>query len=145
MRIAMGCLLTAALAACGGMDSGGGGMQAQTGSDGGRPSAPSFRRDVVPILEGCSTAYCHPGRYSPMSLRAADAYEVLVGVPSEGCDGERLRVTPGDDSPERSDLVAKLTGVAMCGGKRMPKEGPALSDAQIAVVRAWIAAGAHND
>ena len=49
------------------------------------------------------------------------------------------QVNPGD--PATSYLVAKLTGVGMCGGRQMPI-GTAWSDDRIAIVSAWIEAGA---
>ncbi len=52
-------------------------------------------------------------------------------------------VTPGD--PERSYLYIKITGGAGMEGSLMPRNRGALSAADKAVVRAWIARGAPND
>jgi hypothetical protein len=47
-----------------------------------------------------------------------------------------MRVAPG--APDSSYLIAKLTGVNMCSGERMPRGGAALPAAQIDTIRSWI-------
>ena len=152
-------LLPAGSAGCGTADSGraiadgGGAPDGATpadalaaAGDGPTTGTPSFSRDVAPLLQKRCTGYCHPGSYAPMSLRSADSYATLVGVPSVGCDGKRLRVKPGYPDPQDSDLMAKLTGVSICGnGQRMPPGGAPLAEAELRVLRDWIAAGAPND
>lgn len=100
----------------------------------------SFARDVRPLFAGC-TGYCHPGGGAPMGLGAQEIWDNLVNASSTGCADGRLRVKPGDADPKQSYLVAKLMGVELCDGYRMGS----LSDDQIEIVRAWIAAGARND
>ena len=51
-------------------------------------------------------------------------------------------VVPGH--PEQSLFYTKLTATPPCGA-RMPFGGGALPDAQIEMVRSWIAAGALDD
>jgi hypothetical protein len=85
--------------------------------------------------------HCHSGANAPVGLRldAANSYSLLVGIAS----GERpnlLRVAPGD--PNNSFLVQKLEGTAGIG-ERMPAGLPALPQADIAVIRQWIADGAQ--
>lgn len=53
---------------------------------------------------------------------------------------DRLRIVPGSSTD--SFLVDALRGQRLCGGKRMPQNGPYLSDAEIAVVASWVDAGA---
>jgi hypothetical protein len=55
----------------------------------------------------------------------------------------RLLVAAND--PTASYLINKLTDAGMCQGTIMPKMGPALSAAEIDVVRAWIGNGASNN
>lgn len=107
--------------------------------------APSFDKDVLPILVENCTGSCHPGRYSPMSLRSDAAFMSLVEAPSRGCDDERPRVTPGKADPKDSYLMAKLTGVDLCSGPQMPPQGGPLPAASIETIRAWIVAGAKHD
>jgi methionine-rich copper-binding protein CopC len=87
----------------------------------------------------CTT--CHVGANAPRGLRldAANSYALLVNVPSSQVPS-LMRVNPGD--PNSSYLVQKIEGTAAVG-VRMPANGPPyLSQAQIDLVRGWIAAGA---
>lgn len=86
----------------------------------------------------CTT--CHSGAAAPLGLRldAGNAYASLVNVASAEV-GSLRRVLPGD--PSNSYLVQKIEGRAAVGA-RMPLGGPALSQANIDLVRGWIAAGA---
>jgi methionine-rich copper-binding protein CopC len=83
---------------------------------------------------------CHAGASAPLGLRldAGNSYALLVNVASVEV-GSLKRVLPGD--PGNSYLVQKLEGRAAVGA-RMPLGGAALSQANIDLVRAWIAAGA---
>jgi hypothetical protein len=66
-----------------------------------------------------------------------------VGVPSVGLAGA-VRVIAGN--PNSSYLVQKLEGAPNIVGSRMPRNGPPfLSDAQVKMIRDWIAAGALNN
>ena len=71
------------------------------------------------------------------------AYAALVGTTStsKNCKGQSA-VVPGH--PEQSLFYTKLTATPPCGA-RMPFGGGALPDAQIEMVRSWIAAGALDD
>jgi hypothetical protein len=101
--------------------------------------------------ESCVT--CHDAHLPPrpeglsyplVPLTAGDAHRSLVGKRSfEDCGG--VLVVPGD--PTRSFLIQKLTQDPPCDGKRMPSPGmlasrPPLPAAQVAIIRAWITAGA---
>ncbi len=83
---------------------------------------------------------CHAGAAAPLGLRldAGNSYALLVNVPSVEV-GSLRRVLPGD--PGNSYLVQKIEGRASVGA-RMPLGGAALSQANIDLVRAWVAAGA---
>jgi hypothetical protein len=85
---------------------------------------------------------CHAGGSAPQGLRldAASSYDSLVGVPSSEVPS-LARVEPGD--PDGSYLVQKLEGNASVG-ERMPRGGPYLDQATIAVIRQWITDGAQR-
>lgn len=105
----------------------------------------SFKADVLPILEAsCGGNDCHSGPEPISSLRltAADAYEQLVAVGSDVCDGA-TRVVPG--KPGSSYLLDKMTGGAVCQGRRMPLFDDPLPDAAIEKFVGWICAGALDD
>jgi hypothetical protein len=117
-------------------------------------ATPSFARDVQPIFTSrCALSGCHA--YSPdidftlmLDLRPNVAYADVVNVPSRQCAGE-ARVTPG--APDLSYLLRKVEGQQQdssgCGdGARMPPPPTlALTNAQIAVFRSWILAGALDN
>jgi methionine-rich copper-binding protein CopC len=118
-----------------------------TGLDaGGRPLPPmpapndDFQQIQDTILTPSCTA-CHVGANAPQGLRldAGNSYAMLVNVASTEVPA-LLRVNPGN--PDASYLVQKIQGNAAVGA-RMPANGPPfLSQAQIDLVRTWIAAGA---
>jgi hypothetical protein len=104
-----------------------------------RPTLGAIQANVfTPICE-----QCHSGAGAPQGLRldAGNAYALLVGVPSTEQPGV-LRVSAGD--PNNSYLIQKLEGHA-ASGERMPAGLPALPQADIDVIRQWIAAGAPPD
>lgn len=123
----------------------------------GRPQAPgrdggaqageiSFRWLVDNVFGPVCATKCHVGASAPkgLMLDEANAYRLLVGVPSVGVPA-LLRVKPG--APEESYLVVKIrSSDPRRVGERMPRNGPPyLSEAQVAAVEAWIAAGAATE
>ena len=72
---------------------------------------------------------------------ARSAYDHLVGVASGKCAGEK-RVVSGD--ADASVLVQALEGSASCV-KQMPLGRDPLSASELAMIRAWIDAGAAYD
>jgi hypothetical protein len=105
--------------------------------------APPVQDDFTQIQDTIFTPICtacHIGATAPVGLRldAANSRALLVGVASVEVPA-LLRVSPGN--PDASYLVQKIEGTAAVGG-RMPLGGPPLSQAQIDLVRGWIAAGA---
>lgn len=83
---------------------------------------------------------CHAGAEPPaqLSLESDLSYSSLVGVSSTEVPAV-LRVAAGD--PDNSYLIQKMEGTAAVGSQ-MPLGGVPLSTEVIAVVRAWISAGA---
>lgn len=94
----------------------------------------SFAADVQPIF-AARCIKCHTGDNPPRGLRL-DSYEhVLAG------SSQRPVVIPGN--PQDSHLVKRIEGIAR---PRMPLDGPPfLSDKEIAIIEAWIAAGAPDN
>jgi len=74
--------------------------------------------------------------------RDANLYQVLSGE----CTTE-YRVKPNDATTGGSYLMAKLTGVGMCGAlsSQMPKGATPLPQAEIDLIGAWITQGAPNN
>jgi hypothetical protein len=136
-RTTMCCGLLAACAVLTGCGSGDGFGQGA----GAVPLGPTFdaiqANIFTPVCE-----QCHSGATAPVGLRldAANAYALLVGVPSGEQPG-LLRVKTGD--PDNSYLIQKLEGRA-ASGERMPAGLPPLLQSEIDVVRSWIAAGAQQ-
>ena len=90
-------------------------------------------KDVATILnERC--VLCHQGDAAPLGLRL-DSFAGLMTGSERG-----PVVTPGE--PDESEIIRRLEGSSL---PRMPLTGPPfLDDAQIALVRQWIAAGAQE-
>src|SRR5690606_25749355 len=90
-------------------------------------------KDVATILhERC--VLCHQGDVAPLGLRL-DSFAGLMTGSERG-----PVVTPGE--PDESEIIRRLEGSSL---PRMPLTGPPfLDDAQIALVRQWIAAGAQE-
>jgi hypothetical protein len=107
---------------------------------------------VFPAITPAKCNFCHSQPSSQISNGklhtgtegdVAAAYAALVGQTStsKDCAGKSL-VVPG--KPEESLLYTKLTATPPCGA-RMPFGGGALPEAQLEMVRSWIAAGAKDD
>jgi hypothetical protein len=99
--------------------------------------------DVWDILSVSRCPICHTGGSPPAGLNLSNedtAFTQLVGVNATECSPSRARVQPGN--PDASYLVNKLAGVDLCAGQRMPIGGPFLADAELDVVRTWVASGA---
>jgi len=107
----------------------------------------SFAADVQPIFtQSCAKTNCHKGSKpdAGLDLSAGKAYAEVVGVATAECSGDRSRVIPGD--PEESYLFDKVLGVDLCNkSSRMPINSAKLSEAKLAVLHAWICAGALDD
>ncbi len=91
----------------------------------------------------CAAIGCHDtlGHQQGLILAPGKAYANVVSVASTENSG-LLRVAPKD--PASSYLYRKITGAGITGD-RMPQGGPYLNDAQLKLVRDWIARGAPND
>jgi len=103
-------------------------------------SAPNYARDIRPILQD-RCVVCHsastlnaPAVSGGLALDSFDA--VKKGV--VGKDGAKAIFVAGKSA--EGELMARLTATSPT--KLMPKGGPALSSAQIALFKRWIEAGA---
>jgi len=108
-------------------------------------TAPTLSAIQAQIFDpACTSCHTDVGRtpFGGLNLKAGSAFAALVNVPSTGKPGA-IRVIPGN--PNDSYLVQKLEGAPGIVGARMPRTGPPhLSDAQVKMIRDWIAAGAPN-
>ena len=91
-------------------------------------------RLFTPLCSGCHGGFNPRGG---LNLQEGQAFSNLVNVGSS--ETSLTRVVPGD--PESSYLIHKLEGRQGIAGSRMPQGGPFLSDAEMAMVRAWIQSG----
>lgn len=100
------------------------------------PNYDSIQANILTPL--CTN--CHVGATAPLGLRldAANGYDLLVNRPSVQ-QPSLLRVDPFN--PNLSYLIQKLEGTGATGGQ-MPLGAPALPQADINIVRQWIAEGA---
>ena len=109
-------------------------------------AAPSFSKDVVPILKTrCAVCHLTGQEQGNMALPPTKAYASLVNAKSSEAP-LLMRVVPG--KPEKSYLINKLEGTQIAaGGKgaRMPFGAEPLPADQIKLIREWIAAGALNN
>jgi hypothetical protein len=78
-----------------------------------------------------------------MGMDQATAYMALVGKTSTSsmCTSKTYVVA---GQPDMSLLMQKLSPTPPCGS-RMPLGGTAFTDAQLEMIRSWIAGGAKND
>ena len=106
---------------------------------------------LFPLGTSAQCNYCHDRPANDksdgnlaMGHTQADAYAALVGhvSTSSKCGNGKALVVPGD--PDGSLLYQKMTATPGCGD-RMPQGADPLTDAELAMVRSWIAAGAKND
>ena len=115
------------------------------------PAAPaatvSFAQQIQAqiLTPACTSCHTDEGRTPSggLNLKTGAAFAAMVGVASSGKPGA-IRVIAGN--PSGSYLVQKLEGAADIVGARMPRGGPPfLTDAQVALIRLWIQAGALNN
>jgi len=108
-------------------------------------AATSFKDDVMPIIK----KYCLPCHseddYNPSEL-SLDSYELMMEGGKHG-----VPVVPGN--PEKSILVAKVTGAATFGdpmplSKKLSDgtmQQKHLTDQELATLKAWITEGAKDN
>lgn len=96
----------------------------------------------------CSRDTCHNGPQSEhtLSLLPGEAHANLVGVQPDNLTARlagKLRVDPGN--PDNSFILDKLRGTLEDDeGERMPRTLPKIPAKEIALIEAWIAAGAPD-
>jgi hypothetical protein len=101
------------------------------------------------LTPSCAFSTCHKGVSAAGGLNLeAPAYEAMVNVASSQ-NPAKSQVAPGD--PAGSYLLDKMvgedqrTGGALPAGVGMPLTGFPIDAERVALVRAWIEAGALND
>ncbi len=99
-------------------------------------TGPPTWRDVAPIFATrCTKCHSPQGQMGP-----APEGVVLTSYEAVLASTDRVRVVPG--RPEASELLRRIRGQSL---PRMPFDGPPyLSDGEIDLVTAWIAAGARD-
>ncbi len=133
---------------------GGGKTDAAVVEQDARNPYPSFRDDVVPIVQAsCSLTACHASKESNLGIFLAYDTAQIYGElqkTSPTAAGEKF-VVAGD--PAKSYLMVKLEGkqadlAAKCAagscGTEMPPENKLPAD-KLDTIRKWITAGAKND
>ncbi len=96
--------------------------------------APGFAADIQPIFTG-SCVKCHSGDNAPRGLQLNSYAGVIAG------GTYRPVIVPGNAA--ESELVKRIKGEAI---PRMPFDGPPfLSENEIALIIAWIEAGAPDN
>ncbi len=111
------------------------------------PTLSEIEREI--FVPRCNTAGCHDvtGKAGRLDLTPGTAFGQLVGVPAKNVgavDDGLVRVVAGRAG--ESFVVRKLEAhVPVAYGVRMPVGAAPLTDAEVARVREWIDAGAHDD
>lgn len=124
------------------------GALAGCSKDSSNPATPSqetsFKNDIQPIIAAnCLTCHANNGPGTPyVVLQPDSAYVNLINrVATE--NKAYKRVVPG--IADSSYIYLKISMATPPTGLRMPRFGAPLSDAQIALFRSWINAGAKNN
>ncbi|HEY1333868.1 MAG TPA: hypothetical protein VGF31_06405 [Myxococcaceae bacterium] len=105
-------------------------------------STPSYANDIQAIWTAKCVS-CH-GASNPdgqLTLVAGSSHAALFDVDMIASCSHTKRVVPGSDTT--SGLVDKLTGNSC--GTRMPENAPALSAAELVMIRSWILRGALDN
>lgn len=106
------------------------------------PAPPLSDIEQKVFTRSCAFSSCHGASASPaggLSL-VGSTYERLVNVKATLAP-DKQRVVPAD--PTGSFLFEKIAQDKPSAGKRMPPGQP-LAEDEIAMIRAWIEAGAEN-
>jgi hypothetical protein len=114
----------------------------------GKAPAPSFSREIQPILDSyCVQCHLVGAAQAGLVLEEGESYANLVGKPST--ESKYARVVPG--APDKSYLLAKLQGTHLKlggAGMGMPlvdgSQRP-LDRASIELIKRWIKLGAKNN
>ena len=104
-----------------------------------KPAAPaeiSYFKQVLPIFRAKNCTGCH----QPAKRGGEYVMTEFAALLKGGETGEAA-IVPGQ--PAKSQLLAQIT--PKDGKADMPKEGPPLTDAEVALVKTWIEQGAKND
>ena len=159
-RLALLCLIASAgcsgdsttpgTGAAAGSSAGAAGAAAGSGSNGPSITFTAVYAMMFPMATNARCNACHANPANDitngnlfMGMDQDTAYKALVGKVSTGslCMPREL-VVPG--KPDMSLILQKLLPTPPCG-VRMPNGGKQFTEAQLDMVRSWIAGGAKND
>jgi mono/diheme cytochrome c family protein len=142
----IGVISSVLLTAIGAVACGGSSPTAATPAAAAVSPAPTLTQIQTQVFDtACIACHTDVGRTpsSSLNLKSGAAFSNLVSVSSVGLPGA-VRVIAGNANG--SYLVQKLEGASNIAGLRMPRNGPPyLTDAQVKMIRDWIAAGALNN
>jgi hypothetical protein len=114
------------------------------------PTFSSIQQEIFSTTDSsgrpaCVNCHTNNGGRNPsggLNLNPDVSYDQLVNMASRGKAGA-IRVIPGD--VDNSYLVHKLEGLTSIVGRRMPLNGPFLTDGQIQILKRWIEIGAPRN
>ena len=109
----------------------------------GGPTTVSYFNEVLPLWDtaGCTSASCHGGPF-PSSGYDMRSYDASFGPGVEAKSVHACEIVPGN--PATSFLLDKFQPTPQIGA-RMPSNRPALTAAEVELIRTWILEGAQND
>jgi WD40 repeat protein len=96
----------------------------------------SYFKQVLPIFRAKNCTGCHQP-----AKRGGDYEMTSFDALLKGGESGEAAVVPGQ--PDKSQLLSQIT--PRDGKADMPKDGPPLTEAEVALVRKWIEQGAKND
>jgi hypothetical protein len=102
------------------------------------PAGSSIPGPVAKVLSrNCTAAGCHSGKYPAMNLNLESPRNIEAAVDRPSAEKPDLKVIDRTN-PERSYLLAKISGAADIQGKRMPLDKPPLAEPDLKLVRDWV-------
>ncbi len=116
--------------------------------DSSNPATPSqevsFKNDIQPVIAAnCLICHANNGPGTPYVVLQPDSAYVNLYNRTATENKAYKRVLPGN--ADSSLIYLKISMATPPSGARMPRNGTPLPDAQIALFKSWINAGAKNN
>ena len=112
-----------------------------------QPATVSYANDIVPLFSptkyNCSDQGCHASNLPGLTEYRMGSYDELFDQASEAHQAGMCEIKPGD--PDQSYMFWKVEGHSGIQGVRMPKDRPAMTPADLQLLRQWILEGARNN